>query len=141
MSNPLLVTFLIDTSVWTRKGQPDVAQRLHDLAARDEVWTCRAVDLEVLYSERARRAARSTWQRRLLLEAPITPDVLERSLDVGVLMADAGHHRGAKSMDLIIAAAAEAAGLTVLHYDRDFDRIASVTGQPVEWVAPAGTLD
>jgi len=35
---------------------------------------------------------------------------------------------------LIIAAAAEHAGLTVLHYDRDFDRIAENTAQPVEWV-------
>jgi predicted nucleic acid-binding protein len=44
-------------------------------------------------------------------------------------------------MDLIIAAAAEAAGLTVLHYDHDFEHIASVTGQPTEWVSPAGSLD
>ena len=36
--------------------------------------------------------------------------------------------------DLIIAAAAEQAGLTVLHYDDDFDLIAEVTGQPMEWV-------
>jgi predicted nucleic acid-binding protein len=44
-------------------------------------------------------------------------------------------------VDLVIAAAAEAAALTVLHYDDDYDRIASVTGQPTEWVAPAGSLD
>jgi predicted nucleic acid-binding protein len=44
-------------------------------------------------------------------------------------------------MDLIIAAAAEAAELTVLHYDRDFDHIASVTGQPTEWIAHPGSLD
>jgi predicted nucleic acid-binding protein len=56
-------------------------------------------------------------------------------------MAAAGHHRGAKPVDLVIAAAAEAAGLAVLHYDDDYDRIASVTRQPTEWVAPAGSLD
>jgi predicted nucleic acid-binding protein len=44
-------------------------------------------------------------------------------------------------VDLVIAAAAEAAGLAVLHYDDDYDRIASVTRQPTEWVAPAGSLD
>jgi len=38
------------------------------------------------------------------------------------------------------SAAAEAAGLTVLHYDHDFDLIAEVTGQPVEWVVPRGTV-
>jgi len=43
--------------------------------------------------------------------------------------------------DLIIAAAAERGGLVVLHYDRDVDRIADVTHQPMEWVVPAGTAD
>jgi len=43
--------------------------------------------------------------------------------------------------DLIIAAAAERSGLVILHYDRDFDRIAEVTGQPVDWVAAPGTAD
>ncbi len=51
------------------------------------------------------------------------------------------HQRGRKVSDLLIAAAAEARGLTVLHYDADFDRIASVTGQSCEWVAPAGSVD
>jgi predicted nucleic acid-binding protein len=49
-------------------------------------------------------------------------------------------HRGAKIADLLIAAAAEAAGLVVLHYDRDFELIAEVTGQPVEWVVAAGAV-
>jgi len=42
--------------------------------------------------------------------------------------------------DLIVAAAAESAGLIVLHYDGDFERIAEVTGQPTEWVVPRGAL-
>lgn len=46
-----------------------------------------------------------------------------------------------KVPDLLIAAAAESLGLTVLHYDADFDRIAAVTGQSCEWVVPAGTVD
>jgi Arc/MetJ family transcription regulator len=36
--------------------------------------------------------------------------------------------------------AAEVAGLTVLHYDADFDRVARITGQPVEWVVPRGSV-
>jgi predicted nucleic acid-binding protein len=50
------------------------------------------------------------------------------------------HQRFAKDSDLLIAAAAEAAGVTVLHYDEDYDRIAKVTGQPTRWLAPAGSL-
>ena len=49
--------------------------------------------------------------------------------------------RGRKVPDLLVAAAAEEAGLTVLHYDADFDFISRATGQPCEWVVPAGTID
>jgi predicted nucleic acid-binding protein len=50
------------------------------------------------------------------------------------------HHRSVKIADLIIAAAAEQAGAIVWHYDEDFDRIAGITGQPVEWIARRGSL-
>jgi predicted nucleic acid-binding protein len=56
-------------------------------------------------------------------------------------LAERGTHRGAPVPDLIIAAAAERAGVTLLHYDADFDLIASVTGQPCEWVVEHGTID
>jgi len=49
-------------------------------------------------------------------------------------------HRNFSLPDLIIAATAELAGLTVLHYDEAYDRIAKITGQPVEWVVPKGSL-
>ncbi|HEY0806728.1 MAG TPA: PIN domain-containing protein [Pseudonocardiaceae bacterium] len=49
--------------------------------------------------------------------------------------------RGRKLPDLLIAAAAERRGLTVLHYDRDFELIADVTGQQHEWVVLRGTID
>jgi predicted nucleic acid-binding protein len=51
------------------------------------------------------------------------------------------HQRGRKVPDLLIAAAAEARGLIVLHYDNDFDQITAVTGQTCEWVVPAGSVD
>jgi predicted nucleic acid-binding protein len=47
---------------------------------------------------------------------------------------------GIAPTDLLIAAAAEAAGIPVLHYDEDYDRIAAITGQDVQWLAPRGTL-
>ena len=52
-----------------------------------------------------------------------------------------GLHCTVKLGDLLIAAAAERARPVVLHYDRDFDRIATITGQPTEWVTPPGTVD
>lgn len=49
------------------------------------------------------------------------------------------HHRVAIP-DPIMAAVAELGGATVWHYDRDFERIAEITGQPTEWIAPVGSL-
>jgi len=49
------------------------------------------------------------------------------------------HHRRVQHADLLIAAAAEAAGVKLLHYDRDYEAIAAVTGQPMPWIAPKGS--
>jgi predicted nucleic acid-binding protein len=45
-----------------------------------------------------------------------------------------------KIPDLLIAACAERHGVQIVHYDRDFDTIAAITGQEVRWVAPRGSL-
>jgi predicted nucleic acid-binding protein len=42
--------------------------------------------------------------------------------------------------DLLIAAVAERASRTVLHYDADYDIVAAITGQPAQWVVPRGTV-
>jgi predicted nucleic acid-binding protein len=44
-------------------------------------------------------------------------------------------------VDLLVAAIAESNEVTLVHYDRHFDAIAKVTGQPTEWIAPRGSLD
>ena len=61
-----------------------------------------------------------------------TPAIEDRACDVQQRLADIGHHRAPSIPDLIVAATAELAGLTVLHVDKDFGLIASMTGQPVE---------
>ena len=50
------------------------------------------------------------------------------------------HHPRVAHVDLLVAAAAESAGMTVLHYYADFDEIAGVTGQPTRWIATRGSL-
>jgi predicted nucleic acid-binding protein len=50
------------------------------------------------------------------------------------------HQRSVKHPDLLVAAAAEGAGIPVLHYDEDFVRIAGVTGQEHRWLARPGSL-
>ena len=69
-----------------------------------------------------------------------TAQHITRSLQVQRLLADRSQ-RGRKIPDLLVAAAAEALDLVVLHYDADFDMISAVTGQAVQWVVPVGTVD
>jgi hypothetical protein len=133
--------YLVDTSVLGRARQERVGNRLEALAKAGRMWTCGLIDLEVVYGSRARAVAEVIEERKARPEAPITPDVMRRAVHVAGEMAKSGLHRGAKPVDLVIAAAAEATGLANLHYYDDYDRIASVTRQPTEWVAPAGSLD
>jgi predicted nucleic acid-binding protein len=70
----------------------------------------------------------------------MTQLTLGRAVAVQDALAERSQQRGAKIADLLIAAAAEAAGLVVLHYDHDFDLIAEITGQRTEWIVPAGTV-
>jgi predicted nucleic acid-binding protein len=68
----------------------------------------------------------------------------ERSEDaawrIQAALAARSQHRGPSPVDVLIAAIAEVNGVTLLHYDRHFDAIARVTGQPMEWLARRGTL-
>jgi len=66
-----------------------------------------------------------------------TPAIEDRALEVQMRLADRGHHRAPSGPDLIVAATAELAGLTVLHVDKDFELIADVTGQDLERLATA----
>jgi predicted nucleic acid-binding protein len=62
----------------------------------------------------------------------LTPAIEDRAAEILALLADRGQHRAPSIPDLIIAATAELAGLTILHLDKDFEVIAAVTGQALE---------
>jgi predicted nucleic acid-binding protein len=137
----MALTHLVDTSVLTRLARPEVRTVLEPLAERGELARAEISDLEVGYSARSA----SEWDR--LAEAldvfelvATKSEHVRRAKQVQRLLA-AKHQRGRKVPDLLVAAAAEAESLIVLHYDADFDRIAVVTGQRSEWVVPAGSID
>jgi len=118
-----------------------VRRRLQPIIESGEGATCSIIDLEVLFSVRSFEEHHRTRQRRALAYArvPMTEPVFERAMDVQAELARSGRHR-LPIPDLLIAAAAESAGLTVLHYDGDYDTIAEITHQPMEWVVPKGSL-
>ena len=62
------------------------------------------------------------------------------SFEVQRILTEHGEHRSAGPVDLMVAACAELSGLTLLHYDRDFETIAKHTGQSTSWLAPPGSL-
>lgn len=134
--------YLADTSALGRLEQPVVKVVLGPLVEYGLVATCGMVELEVLFS--ARSAAEYRDRRKRLVESfesLATPDeVWDRARDVQAAFARRGAHRGVSLPDLLVAATAERHGVTVLHYDRDYELIASVTGQPVRWVVEPGAV-
>jgi hypothetical protein len=137
----MALTHLVDTSVLTRLARTEVRKAIQSRVERRELARAGISDLEIGYSARSA----SEWDRlagalELFDLIETTSDHIRRARQVQRLLA-AKHQRGRKLPDLLIAAAAEAEGLIVLHYDADFDRIASVTGQSTEWLLPAGSID
>lgn len=137
----MALTHIVDTSVLKRLHRPAVRIVIEPLVRRGSLGRPRICDLEVGFS------ARNAGEWDDLIDAldvftPIdtTARHVARALQVQRLLADHGQ-RGRKIPDLLIAAAAEERSAAVLHYDADFDLIASVTGQICEWVVPAGSVD
>jgi predicted nucleic acid-binding protein len=136
------VSELIDTSALILGVRdPSLRGWLADAIAKDQVVLCDIVALEYLMG--ARNAAdyarlelalggfrwaeteRADWQRA-------------REIDRALAGQGTGHQRSVRIPDLLIAAIGERTALPIAHYDEDYDRIASITGQPTRWVLPRG---
>lgn len=133
-----MTSWLIDKSALVRLATSPDAGTWRTRIERGLVRITSLTVLEVGFS------ARSAAERRTLVHGPpvelmpieyITPAVENRAVDVQGLLADVGHRRAPFVPDLLLAAAAEHANLTLLHVDKDFELIAGVTGQPVERLA------
>jgi len=64
----------------------------------------------------------------------LTPRMEDRAVQLQGILAKRGYHRAPSIADLLLAAIAEEADLTILARDKDFMLIAEHTGQAVEWV-------
>jgi len=138
-----MTRFCVDTSAWHRSTAPQVAAVWRRHLEADELVLCDQVRLEILYSARSVQDYDDLAQELAGMSTiPTDASTFERALEVERLLAhlDGLHHRSVKIADLIIAAAAEAAHVPVLHYDSDYDRIAEITSQPVQWIAAPGSL-
>jgi predicted nucleic acid-binding protein len=134
--------YLADTSVYVLQGRhPEVRKRFETLLAEGRLAACQLTALEYLNN------APDPKSYEILLRAmhghrwmDVSAQAMDRALQVHRALAAASQHRHFRLPDLIIAATAELNNATVLHYDADYDRIARMTGQPMEWVAAKGSL-
>lgn len=135
-----MTVYLADTSAWNRSTALESVWAA--LLTANAIGICAPVRMELLFSARGRRDFVSL-RRDLLMLPELSLDeravaIAERTQDA---LAATSQHRGPTPVDLLVAAVAERHGATVLHYDRHFDAIARVTGQPTEWIARRGSLD
>ncbi len=133
---------LADTSVWGKQRRPGVVDWFAQAVEDGEIAVCDMVVMEVLTSAQDQRdfvaleeaLGYCPWLRVEMADWDRAREVY-RSLAARPL-----HHRAVKIPDLFIAAVAERHGVGVVHCDEDYERISAVTGQPIRWAAPRGSL-
>ncbi len=135
---------LADTSAWQlSRRRPDLQASFTQKTVEGLIGTCAMVSLELLQSVRnGREFDEHRVEMDELPQFPIAEREWARAIDVYRELAHQGgaHQRSVGHADLLIAAAAESAGVELLHYDEDFDRVAAITGQPTCWIVPRGSL-
>jgi predicted nucleic acid-binding protein len=137
-----VATHLADKSALARLHHEPVARRLGPMIEAGLVGTCGIIELEVRYSARSHPDYEAISRDRSLGYEwfPMPDELWERALHVQAALSAQGKLRAVRFADLLIAATAERHGLSVIHYDADYDLIADVTNQPTEWVVPRATV-
>ena len=135
---------LVDTAVWTwarDRRYPALADWFNDEARSGRVLVCDLVVMELVRLAPNEARARDLAKRLDAFEAlPMPGSLWSRAREVQLALAAGGDHRRVPPADLLIAIAAELADVPLVHYDRDYERIATVTKQRHSWFVPHGTL-
>jgi predicted nucleic acid-binding protein len=137
-----VATFLADKSALARRlTREEVREALDPLLLAGEVAICGIIELELLYSATSPANYRAYADSLgAMPQIEVSEAAVRRALETQAMLAARSEHRGVSLPDLLVAACAELAGLTVMHYDRDFERIAQLTGQLMRWVVPRGSV-
>ncbi|HUB38241.1 MAG TPA: PIN domain nuclease [Streptosporangiaceae bacterium] len=137
-----VASHLADTSALARLNKPAVAAALGPLIEAGLVATCGVIEFELGWATRSAaefdmvRADRAEGYEWLATH----DEDWHRALEMQAALWRSGRVRAVGFPDLLIAAVAERAHVTLLHYDSDYDLIAAVTRQPMQWVVPRGTV-
>ena len=135
---------LVDTSVWTwarDRRFPHLAAWFNHEVRSGRVLVCDLVVLELVrLAPNGPRAVELAARLSAFAGVPAPRDLWSRAREVQLLLAEDGAHRRVPPVDLVIAVTAEAANVPLVHYDRDYERIAAVTRLDERWFVPPGTL-
>ena len=131
-----VATHLIDTSTLARARSEGLWEDVTGPLLAGRWALCDIVALEILRGTAAGIYPDLAAGLTAMPQVPVLPQDTARALQVQALLARKSQHQGVKVPDLLVAAVAERSRLTVLCHDHDFDVIAEVTGQPVEWFPP-----
>lgn len=121
---------LLDTSVWIEVFRRPSRIVLTDVLDFDEIATCLPVIQEVLQGFREERHFRTARDAMLSLprvESPLRLELFEHAIDLYRTARGSGLTIRS-GVDCLVAACAIRHDLSVLHIDRDFDLLASVSG-------------
>jgi predicted nucleic acid-binding protein len=105
------------------------------------VLVCDLVVMELIRLSPNESRAREVAERLDAFQSvPMPVAAWRRARELQLLLATAGDHRRVPPVDLLIGAAAEAAGVPLVHYDRDYERLAGVSAIEHRWMLPDGAL-
>jgi len=134
--------YLADTSAIARIHHAPVRDELTRLGRAGLLATCVVVDLEVLYSARSptEYARIAALRSAGFVDLPLNAAIGQRAREIQAMLARRSQHRAAGCPDILTSAVAEHYGAVVLHYDSDFEHIATVSGVPTRWIVARGTV-
>jgi predicted nucleic acid-binding protein len=135
---------LFDTGAWTwarDRRAPELAKWFNAAVEAGLVLVCDLVILELTRLAPNQRRAEEVADRLAAFEAvPMSAGLWSRARETQLALARNGDHRRVPPADLMLAAAAEVAEVALVHYDRDYERIAAVSGLRHKWLVPDGTF-
>lgn len=110
-------------------------------ARAGRVLVCDLIALELIRLTPNESRAREVTARLDAFEAvPMGAGLWKRARELQTLLSANGDHRRIPPVDLLIGAAAEQAGVPLVHYDRDYERLARVGALQQLWFVADGAL-
>jgi predicted nucleic acid-binding protein len=134
---------IADTSAWARASHPLVREQWAKALRGMQIATCSIVTLELMYSARdSGELATLQAEQALLRDVPVSSSAQRAAIGAlrDLAAGGPGQHR-VPLADALTAAAAQDAGVDVLHYDHHYDRLSQVLNFTSVWISPAGSLE